>query len=384
MNMREPIPFAVSLVAAGALLTGCGGESNAQNAHESTSIAVSVAPSSVPESSAAALDTTPVVNEKLAAYLPDWLDEAAYNQFSNIKIGEAIISFAIPDANGNVIAADPLGTAAAGAIHKLHMNGAQITEGIGGYGGDNASHAGILAGFKKGLEKPAAFAKSVASVAAETEQIADLPKGSVAVAIDFEYPNQEQAQELPTLVNELHKQGIHNIDMAVAAEGENAAPIQAVAKQLVQAGVVLHVMTYDENGPWSDAVGPLADGAWVKSSIANWVQAAGDATHIKVGLPTYCYQYVGVTSDGLFDADKTNAANADPVQYKDLPKGIIRDDMDNLTSSGVDAKGNHFECVSPAVAGKIVKDLRQTYPKLGAFVWDIRGLNKAYSDALQK
>lgn len=312
------------------------------------------------------------------AYLPTWLTPEQNERIANIapQLGGVTIAFALPSAAGEVQAPVIEDIQSFKRIIGALPTEATVSLAIGGWGGDDAAHKAILQGFKNGAAHPETFVKSTEQVMQTLEeQIGHEVKG---IDIDWEYPTVADAEGFTTLLTTL-KRELPNARLSIAAPAYDTPASRGINTALRQPKVRsaldrVHVMTYDQHGPWEKTAGVVASGAWAKTSIKNWVEVMGEAK-VSPGYATYCYEYKGAKAEGQAFAESQEHA------FSELPKGTrVSNNKDTLTSA-TKINGNWTSCQSPQVVRALDGRLRRVYPGLASgFFWDANGLTKAYVD----
>lgn len=320
----------------------------------------------------------------VSGYLPTWLSDKEYARISRLHgLDQLYVAFATVDAAGNIAdpTLTPAGIAAIKALGSKAHKGVYLS--VGGHGDGDVSHRAILAGFAAGLKSPQVFAARIQAAVQNLESTTG--QTGIGVDIDMEYPTAAQAGQLPALVSALHAAGITNVSMAVAANGSDAKGIQQVATKLSELGVTFNVMTYDLNGPWSRTAGPITSRPIVTASISDWSAASHKPDSLSVGIPTYCYEFVGARKAGdSFNKSATAAlAAAQPVQFTSLNPVTLQEDTKTGTLSGTTANG-WVSCVGPQQAVGTIQAVLADNKVGGAFLWDLRGASDGYISKLER
>jgi spore germination protein YaaH len=386
--MKRPDIFTTTAATAAVTLSlglaACGSDKEAPQ----PAPAASATENSPTSTEASACDPTTHLqkgNGYLATYIPTWGDDNKFQEAATLQgINDIKVAFAVVDKNGKV-SIDFGSAVVQQTIKTLAGRADRVDVAVGGYGSSEVDHKNILAGFDKGLKHPVAFSAQIAGVAEQTAKVAGVNK--VGVDIDMEYPNDKQAAQLPTLVSELHKHGIGDVSMAVAA-ADDGEPVRKVAGKLAGMGVTFDVMSYDLNGPWAQPAGPITDINWMVQKVGAWVQSAGDAKRVAVGIPTYGYDFIGAQKAGdQFDQVATNnKANSEgPLSCSDVSANSLVRDPKTLTTGAKTADG-WTSLVTPDDAADISKAVHGKYPQTSSFTWDITGMALApgYVTALKQ
>ncbi len=186
-----------------------------------------------------------------------------------------------------------------------------------------------------------------------------------------------------TAIDGMSSSGVHELSLAVQ-------PFPVDRLDMGDDGVNDHVhtfrlMTYDENGPWSNKSGPIADIDWTSKALLNWSSSvAGEDHKLQVGFPSYGCLFPGAKHEGD-DFKRPRDTRGLFIPYNQIPRGSIDDNSALLTTSG--KIGNDYvSCLSPNVIGQQTAEIRNKYPRLGGwFFWAADGLTadhiKATSNA---
>lgn len=329
------------------------------------------APSAI-DSSRSDPDQTIVENHRLV-YIESWDTDDVYARISQLPLAadtDLAIAFAVPTVDGGVTppnVSEGLRT----VVGRLDPN-AGIALAVGGWGGTDAEHQDILLGFAAAARNPDAFSAEVARTAQQTG--AELGRTVTGIDIDWEYPTAGQAQDFAAVAVALRKALPEARITAAVPAGHDLEGIQTALPAVRDAIDGFHVMTYDENTPFSgpgSTAGPVATEQGMLSAFRQWQAAlstAGiDPSKAALGIPTYCYAYTGVTAAGQPSQGGTQ------MPYVEVENQNLTSQADG-SSAGV-VNGAWTTCLTPDDARQIVA---AAPPGTNLFYWSAEGMTPAY------
>ena len=305
-------------------------------------------------------------------YIETWDNSDVYARIGQLPLAnvDLAIAFAVPTAAGELTPPTiPDGLKA--VIGRLDPD-AGITLAVGGWGGTDADHQNILEGFAAAARNPDAFAAQLAEVVGQTGTALGRPV--TGVDLDWEYPTAAQAQDFAAVANAVKKVLPAARLTAAVPSDHDLSGIQAAIPAVKNSIDGFHVMTYDEHTPFDgpgSSSGPVATEQGVLSAIEQWrsrlTDAGMDANKAALGIPTYCYQYTGVTAAGQPVRGGTQ------VPFPDVPGQVLQSQPDGSSAGVVD--GVWTTCLTP-------DDARQIAAAAPAgtvlFYWSAEGLTPAY------
>ncbi|WP_419804518.1 glycoside hydrolase family 18 protein [Terriglobus sp.] len=171
-------------------------------------------------------------------------------------------------------------------------------------------------------ENRVAFAKSCVAMFLQGHIAPGIeaPRLFDGIDVDWEYPDQDHAEDFIALLQEFRKQmdalrpGL-TLSIASGASGKNVSSVDwhRASAPLDQ----INVMTYDYQGPWSHITGfnaPLRSAnlneETVSTTIDGYLQAGVPAQKLLLGIPFYAYQWQNVPETGTHGLN----AKGDPVR----------------------------------------------------------------------
>jgi len=313
--------------------------------------------------------------DNLEVYMPTWLTPDEYGKIQDFKlqnVSRFILAFALPESDGSIalpaINSDLRNLLAANRSHT------KVGLAVGGWGDSNAQHAANLQGWRAAINNPKMFVKSTNKA---VEQL-----GIDELDIDIEFPTADQAGRPLTEFTQQLREGLPTDVRIAMAVSSNLISNPTIANyQFGKNGLdvdELHVMTYDENGGLGhQPAGYVASGPWTIGCIDQWVARVGDPSKIRVGYPTYGYEYTGVTEVG--ETYKTSSE----VLYPQAPTSAINNNYRNLTTAGKVGEDGWASFMSPSIIQATQERILETYPDIGgAFLWSAEGLIQAHLNAL--
>ena len=136
----------------------------------------------------------------------------------------------------------------------------------------------------------------------------ETPRLFDGIDVDWEYPDQDHAEDFIALMQEFRKQmdAVRpNLTLSIAA-GASAQNVSGVDWRRAAAPLdQINVMTYDYQGPWSHTTGfnaPLRSAnlhdETVSMTIDDYLQAGVPAHKLLLGVPFYAYQWQNVPETG--------------------------------------------------------------------------------------
>ena len=148
----------------------------------------------------------------------------------------------------------------------------------------------------------------------------EAPRLFDGIDVDWEYPDQDHAEDFTALMQEFRKQmdalrpGL-TLSIASGASAKNVSAVdwRRAAVPLDQ----INVMTYDYQGPWSHTTGfnaplrsPNLNDETVSTTVDDYLEAGVPAQKLVLGIPFYAYQWQNVADTGTHGLN----AKGDPVR----------------------------------------------------------------------
>lgn len=304
----------------------------------------------------------------IAAYVPVWLDNAAYEQMTSriaqtmSTLGRLYVSFATMN-----IAADVQPPVVSAALMDFLQHDdlkAALSMSLGG--------ANVTADqWKTAQARGSAFGLAVRQAQQRLEDTLQQP-----IDIDVDCEAVLPATTVCDVVAAVRDSIPATREISIAVPPDKISQFDTSAAGLGNTVHTFNLMTYDQFGPWSKHAGPIASGSWVAATVRAWMDQAPHA-NTAIGFPSYGYVY-----PGTLQAGDQNQGRAYAIPYTDIPQRTIHDHTDQLTSEArVD--GNWTSCISPSMIGQIATSTYRQYSAITeTFFWSTYGLTDEHIQAL--
>ena len=227
---------------------------------------------------ALALATTLAARPLVVAYVPNWIDLAAFaGTIDYAKVTHLNVAFENP-ADDGALAFDP---ADAVLVAKAHANGVKVLVSLGG--GGVAGDAKMSDRFSDltAEAKRAGFARRLA------DYVAAHGFDGLDVDLEGEQITTSYGPFVALLGGELHRR--HKLLTAALSMANGGDRVPADALKTFD---FVNVMAYDATGPWNpNRPGPHAPMEFAKRSVEYWLKRGLPKSKTVLGLPFYGYGF---------------------------------------------------------------------------------------------